>query len=145
MSNNTILIERPVYNEKTLQTDYSLVDGSKIDELELFKSTKSYLKKHFVPSKTCIKNFAFTKLPILGWITKYDFKHDILKDLIAGLTVGVIQIAPTMANSQMANLPPINGLYVAFFAVMIYFFTGTCRHLSLGTHGVISLVGFFII
>ena len=48
-----------------------------------------------------------------------------------------------MANSMMANLPPINGLYVAFFAVMTYFFLGTCRHLSLGTHGVISLVRIF--
>ena len=48
-----------------------------------------------------------------------------------------------MANSVMANLPPINGLYVAFFSVMTYFFLGTCRHLSLGTHGVVSLVIFF--
>jgi len=40
----------------------------------------------------------------------------------------------------MANLPPINGLYVAFFAVMMYVMFGTTRHLSLGTHGTISLM-----
>jgi MFS superfamily sulfate permease-like transporter len=45
-----------------------------------------------------------------------------------------------MANSVMANLPPINGLYVAFFAVMMYVVFGTSRHLSLGTHGTISLM-----
>lgn len=45
-----------------------------------------------------------------------------------------------MANSVMANLPPINGLYVAFFAVMMYVVFGTTRHLSLGTHGTISLM-----
>jgi len=45
-----------------------------------------------------------------------------------------------MANSLMANLPAINGLYVAFYSVMTYFFFGTCKHLSLGTHGVVSLM-----
>ena len=45
-----------------------------------------------------------------------------------------------MANSLMAELPPINGLYVAFFAVIVYVFLGTSQHLSLGTHGVISIM-----
>ena len=45
-----------------------------------------------------------------------------------------------MANALMANVPPINGLYVAFFSVMIYVLFGTSNHLSLGTHGVISLM-----
>jgi hypothetical protein len=45
-----------------------------------------------------------------------------------------------MANSVMANLPPINGLYVAFFSVMMYVLFGTSRHLSLGTHGVLSIM-----
>ena len=34
----------------------------------------------------------------------------------------------------------ILGLYVAFYSVMTYFFLGTCKHLSLGTHGVVSLM-----
>ncbi len=51
-----------------------------------------------------------------------------------------ININLAMANSVMANLPPINGLYVAFFAVMMYVMFGTTRHLSLGTHGTISLM-----
>jgi MFS superfamily sulfate permease-like transporter len=29
---------------------------------------------------------------------------------------------------------------VAFYSVMTYFFFGTCKHLSLGTHGVVSLM-----
>ena len=45
-----------------------------------------------------------------------------------------------MANATTANLPPINGLYVAFFSVIAYLFFGTSKHLSLGTHGVISIM-----
>ena len=45
-----------------------------------------------------------------------------------------------MGNSVMANLPPINGLYVAFFAVLMYVLFGTSRHMSLGTHGTISIM-----
>jgi solute carrier family 26, other len=131
---------RPIYNETILKEKYSFDDDYKLDEDEIFENTKNYLKKHYKPTQTCMRNYFVGRFPILKWITKYDIKHDILKDLVAGLTVGIIQIAPTMANSMMANLPPINGLYVAFFAVMAYFFMGTCRHLSLGTHGVISLV-----
>jgi MFS superfamily sulfate permease-like transporter len=37
-----------------------------------------------------------------------------------------------MANATTANLPPINGLYVAFFSVVAYLFFGTSKHLSLG-------------
>jgi len=134
------IIDRSVLNETSLKERYSFDEHYKLDEDELFQNTKNYLKKHYRPTRTCMKLYLCGRFPILKWILKYDIKHDILKDLVAGLTVGIIQIAPTMANSMMANLPPINGLYVAFFAVMTYFFMGTCRHLSLGTHGVISLM-----
>ncbi len=37
-----------------------------------------------------------------------------------------------LANSQMAGLQPINGIYVAFFTCLTYAFFGTCQQLSLG-------------
>lgn len=39
-----------------------------------------------------------------------------------------------MANATTAQLPPINGLYTAFFSVMAYFIFGTSKHLSLGKY-----------
>jgi MFS superfamily sulfate permease-like transporter len=45
-----------------------------------------------------------------------------------------------MANATTAGLPPINGLYVAFFSVIAYLILGTSKHLSMGTHGVIALM-----
>jgi MFS superfamily sulfate permease-like transporter len=45
-----------------------------------------------------------------------------------------------MGYSLMADLPPVNGLYVAFFTMLVYFFFGTCAHLSIGTYGVVALM-----
>jgi len=37
-----------------------------------------------------------------------------------------------MAYGFLANLDPVYGLYSSFFPVIIYFFFGTSRHISLG-------------
>lgn len=45
-----------------------------------------------------------------------------------------------MAYAVMAGVPAINGLYVSFFNVLMYVFLGTSKHLSTGTHAIVSLI-----
>lgn len=73
-----------------------------------------------------------------------------MSDLIAGVTVGTtkwdtcqvsvyisgIMVVPQgMAYASLAAVPPVVGLYSNFFAIFIYMFFGTSRHVSVGTFG----------
>jgi MFS superfamily sulfate permease-like transporter len=37
-----------------------------------------------------------------------------------------------MAYGVLTTLPPVHGLYVSFFPVIVYMIFGTCPHLSIG-------------
>lgn len=39
-----------------------------------------------------------------------------------------------MAYGLLGNVPPVVGIYMAFFPVLVYFFFGTSRHNSMGMH-----------
>jgi solute carrier family 26, other len=104
---------------------------------------------------SCIKNI----LPIVHWLPKYTWKRDLVNDTIAGCTIAVMHIPQGMplrqtimsysiidvsisgiAYATLGASPPIVGIYMAFFPVLIYFFFGTSRHNSMGTYSVICLM-----
>lgn len=152
-----LVIDRPIFNETTFREKFKYAQPVK---RKPFQIVKSRLKRHFKPSRKCVINAFLSKFTIINLFLTYKPKY-ILKDFMSGLTVGIIQIAPSkafekifltfikfrdsllnnllnllnlkaMANATTANLPPINGLYVAFFSVIAYLIFGTSKHLSLG-------------
>ena len=45
-----------------------------------------------------------------------------------------------MAYASIAGLPPVYGLYSAFMGVLVYFFTGTSKDITLGPTALMSLI-----
>lgn len=77
--------------------------------------------------------------PFLQWLTNYN-KTKFIRDLVAGLTVGIVLIPQAMAYAMIAGLPPVYGLYAAIFPVLVYMLFGTSKHLGIGPVAIDSLL-----
>ena len=77
--------------------------------------------------------------PFVDWVSNYD-KRYLSKDLIAGLTVGIVLIPQGMAYAMVAGLPPVYGLYASVFPLLVYMFLGTSRQLAIGPVAMDSLL-----
>ncbi|GAB6022564.1 hypothetical protein CHUAL_006669 [Chamberlinius hualienensis] len=129
--------ERPVIQQKLFNEMY-LHNRSPAESA--IKKAASYFKNKSTCSGNVAWDFAKRRVPVLSWIPTYDFKINFVNDLVGGLIIGIMQIPQGMGYALLADMPPVMGLYVSFFAVLMYFFVGTSRHISQGTFSVVSLL-----
>lgn len=60
--------------------------------------------KESYASKTA-RDWLNTLLPITKWIQTYDYKNNLVTDVLSGLTVGVMIIPQSMSYAKLAGLP----------------------------------------
>ncbi|MFC2109391.1 SulP family inorganic anion transporter [Bacteroidota bacterium] len=77
--------------------------------------------------------------PFLVWLPTYS-TNSLKKDIIAGITVGILLIPQGMAYAFIAGLPPEFGLYAALTPQIVYAFLGTSRQLAVGPVAMDSLL-----
>jgi len=113
---------------------------------ELFRQVYQYepIPKPSIAEKLkkqtkCTPQTFLNIFPILKWLPRYK-RENIASDLIAGLTVAIMHIPQGMAYALLGGVPPVVGIYMAFFPVLIYIFMGTSRHVSMGTFAVICMM-----
>lgn len=58
--------------------------------------------------------------PIVEWLGRYKWREDLVGDLVSGFTVAVMHIPQGLAYALLGNVPPVVGLYMAFFPVLVY-------------------------
>ncbi|CAO3692550.1 hypothetical protein G6F70_004352 [Rhizopus microsporus] len=105
-------------------------------EPESYKQqTQKFLKQ--LPHNT--KEYAISLFPIMTWIHRYNL-HWLFRDVIAGLTVGVVVVPQSMGYAKIAQLPPQYGLYTAFVGLCVYCLFATSKDISIGPTAVMSLL-----
>lgn len=79
-------------------------------------------------------------VPITTWLPKYNVKKQLVRDIIAGLSVGAMLTPQSMAYASIIYLPPIHGLITALIAGIIYFFLGHSPVLTVGPEATCSIL-----
>ncbi|KFW76941.1 Testis anion transporter 1, partial [Phalacrocorax carbo] len=80
--------------------------------------------------------------PVLNWLFSYRFREWILRDLHAGLSIGLFQIPQGLLGAWLTKLPlpNINGFLSAFCCSMTYVIFGTSHHISIGSFSILNVV-----
>lgn len=126
--------EKHFYNQEqfNIALDYTVDNETKFCE-KLKSKTKSCGTKN-------VRNFLWTTIPILSWLSNYNVLKDLPGDIVSGITIAVIQIPQSIGSSLLAKVPPINGIYTSIFPVLVYVIFGTSRHASIGTFIIVNIM-----
>lgn len=88
-------------------------------------------------SKLCSTDSWKRRLPITIWLPKYNFEK-LLRDVIAGVTVGLTSIPQGIAYAIIAGLPPQVGLYSSVFPGVVYMLFGSCKDVCVGPTAILA-------
>uniref|UniRef100_A0A8C7IV41 Solute carrier family 26 member 3 n=1 Tax=Oncorhynchus kisutch TaxID=8019 RepID=A0A8C7IV41_ONCKI len=124
------VVTRPLYSEDAFADEH--------EKIHRHHKTLRHHVKHCDLKRA--KNAALSLLPFIGWMRIYQLKEWLLSDIVSGVSTGLVAVLQGLAYSLLASLPPWYGLFTAFFPVIVYFFLGTSRHISVGAFPVLSLM-----
>ncbi|KAM6185094.1 testis anion transporter 1 [Rhynchocyon petersi] len=125
-------VKRDVYNEETFQQEHRRKNASS-GNLDINITTF----RHHVQCRCSWHKFIkcmLTVFPFLEWVCLYRFKDWLLGDLLAGVSVGLVQVPQALMFSLLARqlIPPLNISYAAFCSSVIYVIFGSCHQMSIG-------------
>lgn len=89
--------------------------------------------------KSRVINFMYDRLTIIGWLSAYN-ADALMRDVIAGLTVGLTAIPQGIAYAVVAGLAPQYGLYTSIMSSLVYVIFGTCKQIVIGPTAIMSLM-----
>ncbi len=79
-------------------------------------------------------------VPIVDWLSTYDWGGAIRFDLIAALTVWALLVPEAMAYAGIAGVPPEVGLVTAPLALLGYAIFGSSKHLFVGPSSTVAII-----
>ncbi|XP_049869504.1 sodium-independent sulfate anion transporter-like isoform X2 [Pectinophora gossypiella] len=77
------------------------------------------------------------RVPITVWLPTYKLEY-LLRDAIAGITVGLTSIPQGIAYAIVAGVPPQVGLYSSIFPGIVYAIFGSCKDVTVGPTAILA-------
>ncbi|XP_004459193.1 chloride anion exchanger isoform X1 [Dasypus novemcinctus] len=130
---NQYVVARPVYSANVFGEEHKKKHRD-------HKTFLDHLKACCSCSSQKAKKIALSLFPIASWLPEYWIKEWLLSDIVSGISTGVVAVLQGLAFALLVNIPPHYGLYAAFFPVIVYFFLGTSKHISVGPFPVLSMM-----
>uniref|UniRef100_A0A8C3PPE5 Anion exchange transporter n=1 Tax=Calidris pygmaea TaxID=425635 RepID=A0A8C3PPE5_9CHAR len=87
-----------------------------------------------------IKLWCTRRLPILTWVPVYNWKENLIPDMVSGMMLAIQQVTQGLAFAVLSSVHPVFGLYGSFFPVIIYAIFGMGHHVATGTFALTSLI-----
>ncbi|XP_058581361.1 chloride anion exchanger isoform X1 [Neofelis nebulosa] len=130
---NQYIVARPVYSANAFGEEHK-------KKQRHHKTFLDHLKVCCSCSTQKAKRIALSLFPIASWLPAYRIKEWLLSDIVSGISTGLVAVLQGLAFALLVTIPPSYGLYAAFFPVIIYFFLGTSKHISVGPFPVLSMM-----
>ena len=135
-SSPTIVIERTGFTQDDFDVTFAVDDARR----PFREVVSKWLSKKFPPTKHCFMQEMFAMFPFIQMLRSYQWKRDLITDVVAGMCCCVTLIPMSIAFTFLAAVPPVYGIYSAFFPILTYFFIGGSHHISVHTMALIALM-----
>lgn len=112
-------------NSPLLSYDSNNADAETVEKYTRFKETAT----------KCVRTY----FPITTWLPNYTC-DSLIRDIIAGLTVGLMLVPQGLAYATIAGLPLQYGLYSAYMGCFVYCVFGGSKDVTLGPTAIMSLM-----
>ncbi|XP_048353818.1 testis anion transporter 1 [Sphaerodactylus townsendi] len=134
----TYKINRKIYNEEEFQQDHDQRIYSQTDKD--FVPTQGRRKIQCRFSWERFRKIMLKMFPILNWMWSYHITEWFLRDVHAGISVGMVQLLQGLSAVLLTGLPlpAVNGFYSAFFSTLTYVIFGTSHHISIGSFTILN-------
>ncbi|XP_069945649.1 prestin-like isoform X1 [Cherax quadricarinatus] len=133
-----VCVVRPMLTITQRNTKYCYYPPHK--QAGILETLQAKGKEWCTCSGRCVLSVITKRVPILSWLPAYNLRAYLPGDVVSGMTVAIMHVTQGIGYAQLAKLPPITGMYMAFFPVLIYILLGTSKHSSMGTFAITCLM-----
>ncbi len=115
------------YDNLKLETNRPVFTQNQFDNEFLFKettltttTTTKYKSNQII---SCLRKL-LNLFSIFNLIIEYNFKNDLMSDIIAGITVGIMHVPQSLAYGALTSLYPVHGFYTSLYCGITYVIFG---------------------